>query len=230
MIVLNKTRYYTEDLQNLADKTLQKYRICSYIVVEYYTPSKGARESYMDAMGTGLFVKFLRTGDHDNLYRKSLKLVKPTRFPGISDLEALGTADGEGPRELVRQVIHRLRMMSRFAYSHKRPGAVDASYNIRDLDKFVESNGLRLRFRTRDPSREELLWRDEMARARSDLENAAISVGRAKEILDHAEKDIYESLVRRDRSEKSYKSCRVHHVKKLQALSNVELRGKGMIE
>lgn len=161
-VVYNTTRYNTEDIKQICLASWSGW-LPSRLVVSYYTPSKSAKNSYSESTGgQGLFVKLLRNGDEKNNV-KELKLIKPTRFDGVSDLEQIVAAtSGEAPPDLIRQVMHRCYLLRRWRGNDGGPPWVESiitDYKKKEMDKVIERKKLRLRFEAADPSTEVLDWR-----------------------------------------------------------------------
>jgi hypothetical protein len=172
LLIYNTTRYLTEDIESIFRAVVGNQYKPGRVTVSYYSVSKQAKDAYKESRGTGLFVKMLRNGDEHSHF-KALKLVRPTRFEGISELEQLAvTAANEAPGEAIRQVMRRIHLMKRWQWSDKGPGWYESCISRAEAEKMdllIEKQALKLRFNTRDPSSELKAWRLKLVEAKAEL-------------------------------------------------------------
>jgi len=162
--IYNTTRYYTEDIEKLAVAIWGTWYRPTRLTVVYYAVNKAARASYAKDGGKGLFVKMLRNGDEHESW-KNLRIIRPTRFDGISELEQIAASgSGSAPLELVRQVLRRLDTIRKYAGLH-RPSWQVQFFSRREtaqLNELIEEHQLRLRFHTNEPLPSVLAWREQL--------------------------------------------------------------------
>jgi hypothetical protein len=173
---VNNTRYFTEDIAHIVealgggvggsrDRAWQ-------VTVDYYSASKDSFDYYKSRHGVGLYVKLMRNGDESS-WHKDLKLVKPTRFKGLSELEQLAAlANNEAPNQVICQLMKRFRLMAQMDFAHKGPSwarALISPNELTQMNRFVKENQLKLRFHDRDPSPDIKDWRRKLGEAELNL-------------------------------------------------------------
>jgi len=176
LVLFNTTRYSTEDLEKIVLAAWEgtEWRP-EQLTVSYYSPSKSMKEQYQQLANTGLFVKALRNGDEG--YRsKNLCITRPTRFDGVHELEVLAAAaSNEAPEEVIQQILWRLYLMVRWKHSERGPSwsCLRPSRSFR-ASKAIAQHSLRLRFDKKDPAKDILRWRKEVAFQEVLLHRAAL--------------------------------------------------------
>jgi hypothetical protein len=194
--ILNKTRYRTKDIARIVEVSGE--RVGWPLTVDYYQPSKRAKEMWADvhaAYGAprGLFVKLQRNGDEQNYVGKGLNLIKPTRFDGASELEQLAAMSGEAPHAVIYQILHRLYLMRRWHREDKGPDWRSAVLNSIEVGRYrelVDKHGLKLRFNDKDPSEEVVEWREMVVNQRSAVIQSRSNVKSTKRSISNIEDSI----------------------------------------
>jgi hypothetical protein len=231
LLVYNTTRYFTEDIVRIVDATVGRLTWRPHqITVSYYSVSKKAKEDYRATRDTGLFVKMLRNGDEDSA-SKVLKLVKPTRFDGISELEQLAvTSDNQAPAEVVRQLMRRVSLMRRWQWAEKGPGWWAGQISKEDaakMDVAIKARGLKLRFNNRDPSPALKAWRKKLVCEERNSQNKRAKLEQTNAIIQQTERALMANRERLTQLNQDKNQCEVQVSAAEMAVATLLLKSGG---